>query len=121
MTLKNFQLAKWYTRIIAILFLLVFFSFLFDYFTFGFRLETGHKLFHVLIGGIILAVGWSNSRFWLFFPLVNGLFFIGVATWGFIFPNFLGLAAFNFTDTILHSIVGITGVGVSLGFERWIS
>lgn len=117
--IRSINFPQWYTRIIAILFLFVFFSFLVDYLQFGLRLETYHKLFHVIVGVAILVVGWNSSRFWQFFPLINGLFFIGVATWGFIFPNFAGLDAFNLMDTILHSIVGITGVGVSFEFERW--
>ena len=44
--------------------------------------------------------------------MANGGFFAYVALFGFVFPDFGGLDAFNKLDTILHSIVGISGLFV---------
>ena len=101
---------KWYTRIIGIFFTLVVFSLVLDLTQFGYRLETWHKVFHVLTGVVVLKFGWNNDRWWRPFCLVNGTFFTLVAAFGWIFPDFAGLDAFNRIDTILHSIVGISGL-----------
>ena len=103
-------LVKWYTRLIGTFFVLVAFSLIADYINFGFRAETMHKIFHVVIGLVVLKFGWSNKRFWLPFCFVNGSFFTYVALFGWLFPNFAGLDAFNAIDTILHAIVGISGL-----------
>ena len=104
------QLQKWYTRIIGIFFVLVFITLIADYSKFGHRPETWHKIFHVLLGSIVLYYGWSNKKFWKPFSLANGAFFTYVALFGFVFPNFGGLDAFNKLDTVLHSIVGVSGL-----------
>lgn len=105
-------LQKWYTRIIGISFVLVVISLIFDYSKFGHRLETWHKIFHVLLGSIIIHFGWRNEKFWKPFCLANGTFFAFAALFGIFFPNFAGLDAFNTVDTILHSIVGLTGLAI---------
>ncbi|OGD31912.1 hypothetical protein A3C91_00595 [Candidatus Azambacteria bacterium RIFCSPHIGHO2_02_FULL_52_12] len=92
--------------------MLIVFSLLSDYFRFGFRPETMHKIFHVGLGVIVLGYGWMGERWWKIFPLANGSFFTFVAIFGCLFPDFGGLDAFNKADTILHSIVGITGLAV---------
>ena len=112
--MKHQYLAKWYTRLIGIFFVLVFITLITDYFKFGFRAETMHKIFHVLLGIIILKIGWNNKDVWKTFCLVNGAFFTYVALFGWIFPDFAGLDTFNRLDTILHSIVGISGLGIGL-------
>jgi len=103
-------LQKYYTRLIGIFFVLVAITLITDYLNFGHRSETWHKLFHVLLGGIVLYYGWNNSRFWKPFCLANGAFFTFVALFGLTFPDFASLDAFNRLDTILHSIVGATGL-----------
>ncbi len=103
-------LQKWYTRIIGIFFILVVVSLVTDYLNFAHRPETWHKIFHVLFGIIILYYGWNNPRFWKPFCLANGAFFTFVALFGWTFPDFGNLDAFNRLDTILHSIVGISGL-----------
>lgn len=108
------DLQKWYTRIIGIFFLTVAFSLILDFYQFGFRAETMHKIFHVLIGIIVIKFGWDNNRFQKSFCLVNGAFFTYVALFGWLFPDFGGLDAFNFFDTILHSIVGLSGLVIGL-------
>ncbi len=108
--MENISLGKWYTRIIGIFFILVAFSLLSDYLRFGFRPETMHKIFHVLLGLLIVWFGWSNKNWWKNFPFINGGFFSFVAIFGLLFPNFGNLDAFNLTDTILHSIVGLSGL-----------
>ena len=104
------QLQKWYTRIIGIFFVLVVVTFVTDYSKFGYRPETWHKIFHVLLGSVVLHYGWSNKKFWKPFSLANGTFFTYAALFGFVFPNFGGLDAFNTLDTVLHSIVGVSGL-----------
>ena len=103
------KLQKWYSRIIGIFFVLVAFSLVADLINFGHRPETWHKIFHVLLG-IIVLYNWNNEKFWKPFCLTNGTFFTFVALFGWTFPDFAGLDTFNRLDTILHSIVGITGL-----------
>jgi len=103
-------LQKWYTRIIGIFFVLVVISLIADYSNFGYRLETWHKIFHVLLGSLILYFGWGNEKFWKPFCIANGTFFAFAALFGVLFPNFAGLDAFNTLDTILHGIVGVAGL-----------
>ena len=108
--MDEYFLIKWYTRIIGIFFVLVSVSLFLDYISFGFRAETMHKIFHIILGLAILKFGWSNQKFWLPFCFVNGGFFTFVAIFGWLFPNFAGLDAFNMLDTILHTIVGVSGL-----------
>ena len=108
------KLQKWYTRIIGIFFVLVVITLIADYSKFGHRPETWHKIFHVLLGTAVLYYGWSNKGFWKPFCLANGAFFTYVALFGVVFPDFGGLDAFNRLDTILHGIVGISGL--TIGF-----
>lgn len=107
-------LSQWYTRGIGIGFVLVVISLFIDYAQFGFRPESMHKIFHVLLGIIVLMGGWNNDIWWKTFPLANGAFFIFVAAFGALFPDFGGLDAFNTTDTILHALVGITGLSIGV-------
>lgn len=108
------SLQKWYTRGIGIFFVLVAVSLIADYSEFGHRPETWHKLFHVAVGGAILVVGWRNENVWRPFCLVNGAFFLFVGAFGWTFPDFGGLDAFNRLDTILHTLVGATGLLIGL-------
>ena len=103
---------KWYTKVIGIFFVLVALSLIFDFYKFGHRPETWHKIFHVLLGSIVLYYGWNNKNFWKPFALANGAFFAYIALFGFMFPNFGGLDAFNRLDTILHGIVGLSGLAI---------
>jgi hypothetical protein len=110
--MEKHSLVKWYTRIIGIFFTLVVISLIMDSVKFGFGVETMHKIFHVILGVIVLKIGWNNEKFWRPFALANGGFFTYVALVGWLFPNFGGLDAFNFVDTVLHSIVGLSGLVV---------
>jgi hypothetical protein len=101
---------KWYTRAIGIFFTLVAVSLVLDYREYGHRPETWHKLFHVVVGVSILAAGWRDERFWRPFCLVNGGFFLFVGAFGWTFPDFAGLDAFNRLDTVLHTLVGVSGL-----------
>jgi len=120
--LTNRSYTAWYTRLIGIFFVLVAFSLISDYAKFGFRPETMHKIFHVALGAIVLRWGWNNPAWWRPFAIGNGAFFSYLALFGWIFPDFGGstkltaggLDAFNGLDTILHSIVGATGLFVGL-------
>jgi len=104
------NLQKWYTRIIGVFFVLVAVSLVFDLISFGVRPETWHKVIHILLGIFVIKYGWSNEKFWRPFCLWNGAFFTIVGVIGWIFPDLLGLDAFNLVDTILHSIVGVSGL-----------
>jgi len=108
------NLQKWYTRIIGVFFTLVVISLIADYLKFGLRLETWHKIFHVVLGIIVLKYGWNNEKFWRPFCLYNGAFFTIVALIGWIYPDLGGLDAFNRVDTILHTIVGVSGLLIGL-------
>ena len=55
-------MAKWYLRIIGIFFVLVSVPLIADYAQFGFRPETMHKVFHVLLGLIVVRYGWNDPR-----------------------------------------------------------
>lgn len=114
--MRGLILQKWYTRVIGVFFILVVFSLISDYLANGFRLESWHKIFHVGLGLFVVYYGWNNEGFWKPFSLWNGLFFIIVGVVGWIYPNLLGLDAFNRVDTILHSIVG--GSGLVIGLKR---
>lgn len=103
-------LAQWYTRIIAVFFLSVSIPLAMDFSQYGFNPESMHKIFHVIVGAVAAIFAWNNPRWWRPFALINGAFFSYVALFGFLFPDFGGLAAFNSLDTALHSAVGITGL-----------
>ncbi len=103
-------MAKYYTRVIGIFFSLVSLSLILDLYQYGFRPETMHKIFHVCVGIIILRFGWNNPLWWRPCALINGAFFTFVALFGILFPDFGGLDAFNRLDTILHLIVGVSGI-----------
>ncbi len=110
--MRNHLLSKWYTRIIGVFFVLVIFSLIPDYFRFGFRPETMHKIFHIILGMVVVWFGWSSEAWRKFFPFASGGFFVFVAGFGFLFPDFGGLDAFNLTDTVLHTIVGLSGLAI---------
>ena len=105
---------KWYTRLIGVFFCLVAVSLVSDWLEFGHRPETWHKVFHIVVGLSVVVLGWSNPKFWRPFCIVNGAFFSFVAVFGWVFPDFGGLDAFNRLDTILHSLVGASGLAVGL-------
>lgn len=107
---------KWYTRVIGVFFTLVVISLIIDFIQFGHRPETWHKIFHVILGFIVLRYGWNNGNWWRPFSLANGAFFTFVALFGWTFPDFAQLDAFNRLDTILHSIVGVSGL--LIGFKK---
>lgn len=111
---------KCYTRIIGIYFLLIIFSLVIDFAQFGHRPETWHKIFHILVG-IIILFNWNNKNFYRPFTSVNGAFFTFIAIFGWNFPNFgilEGLEAFTFSDTILHTIVGISGLLIGIRIRK---
>jgi len=107
-------LYKNYTRVIGIFFVLVLLSLVSDYSKFGFRPETMHQVFHVALGAIVIHWGWNDPRWWKPFTIANGAFFSYIALFGCLFPDFGGLDTFNRLDTILHSIVGGSGLLIAL-------
>ena len=108
------SLQKLYTRITGVFFVLVAISLMLDFYKFGHRPETWHKIFHVLLGSAVLYYGWNNQKFWKPFCLANGAFFSCIALFGFVFPDFGGLDAFNRIDSALHGIVGISGLAIGM-------
>lgn len=112
--IRSIFLRKWYTRAIGVAFILVVISLLVDLRQFGFRPESMHKIFHGMLGAIVARYGWNDRRWWGAFPLANGAFFSFVMAFGLLFPDFGGLDAFNGTDTILHGLVGISGLIIGL-------
>ena len=113
-SLRSKKLQKYNSRTIGIFFVLVAISLIADFYKFGHRPETWHKMFHVIVGIFVLKFGWSNEKFWKPFCLINGAFFTYVALFGFAFPDFGGLDAFNALDRILHLIVGLSGLLIGL-------
>jgi len=113
-------LSKWYTRIIGVYFLLIVFSLFFDFIQLGHRPETWHKIFHILIGFIVIY-HWNNKNFYRPFAAVNGAFFTYVAILGWTFPDFalqLGLEVFTYSDTILHTIIGVIGLLIGVRVRK---
>ena len=115
------NIQKYYTRIIGVFFVLVALSLIADFFKFGYRPETWHKIFHVLLGVIVIYYGWNNKIFWRPFCLANGAFFLFAAAFGFAFPNFGSFDAFNKLDTVLHAIVGASGLIIGFVGNRYSS
>ena len=119
-TINRDFLSKWYTRIIGVYFLLIVFSLFFDFIQLGHRPETWHKIFHILIGFIVIY-HWNNKNFYRPFTAISGAFFTFVAIFGWTFPDFalqIGLEAFTYSDTILHTIVGLTGLLIGVRIKR---
>jgi hypothetical protein len=108
MTAQGWQ--KWYTRVIGVFFILVALSLLADLLKFGVRLETWHKVFHIGLGLVVVRYGWNDRRWWQPFCRYTGAFFALVGLVGWIFPDLGGLDAFNRVDTILHTLVGVSGL-----------
>ncbi len=106
---------KWYTRVIGVFFILIVISLSLDFIANGHTPESWHKIFHVLLGVIVLF-HWNNQNFYRGFCLANGAFFSFVALFGWVWMDFAGLDAFNFLDSVLHSIVGV--LGLAIGFLR---
>ena len=103
--------AKYYTRIISVFFLLIVITLITDTIKNGYSYETIHKLLHIGIGTYGLIFLWDTKRKnYRKFALYNGILFAIVALTGWIYPDLFSLDAFNKVDTILHSIVAITGL-----------
>jgi hypothetical protein len=104
--------AKLYTFVVGALFLAaVGYTLAVELTTKGVTLEAGHKAMHVLLGlwaALIVFKGLEPQ--YRLFALVNGVLWGGVAFVGWIHPDLHGLDAFNRLDTILHTIVSVTGL-----------
>ena len=104
--------AKLYTWVVGAVFLLaVGYTLTVELVTKGVTLEAGHKALHVLIGvwAVAIVVRKLESQYRIF-ALFNGVLWGVVAIFGWIMPDFHGLDAFNRLDTILHTIVSVTGL-----------
>jgi len=106
------NVAKLYTWVVGTLFLVaVGCTLTVELVTKGITLEAGHKALHVLIGiwAVVIIVKKLEAQYRLF-ALTNGILWGAVAIFGWIMPDFHGLDAFNRLDTILHTIVSVTGL-----------
>jgi hypothetical protein len=104
--------AKLYTWVVGALFLVaVGYTLAVELITKGVTLEAGHKALHVLLGlwAVAIVVKKLEPQYRMF-ALVNGILWGGVAIVGWVYPDLHGLDAFNRLDTILHTIVSITGL-----------
>jgi len=104
--------AKLYTCVVGGLFLVaVGYTLAVELVTKGVTLEAGHKALHVLLGvwaAVIVGKGLEGQ--YRVFALSNGILWGVVALIGWSMPDFHGLDAFNRMDTILHTIVSMTGL-----------
>ena len=104
--------AKLYTWVVGALFLTaVGYTLAVELTTKGVTLEAGHKALHVLLGvwAVVIVVKKLEPQYRLF-ALTNGVLWGVVAIVGWIVPDLHGLDAFNRLDTILHTIVSVTGL-----------
>jgi hypothetical protein len=103
---------KFYTWVVGGLFLVaVGFTLLMELRSAGVTLEAGHKALHVLIGlWAVAIVVRKRERQYRAFALTNGFLWGCVAIFGWVMPDFHGLAAFNRLDTILHTLVSVSGL-----------
>lgn len=107
---------RWYTRIVGVLFVFVLVPLINEAMNNGNTPELWHKAFHVILGSLILHFGWDNEKFSKIFCIANGAFFFYVALFGWVFPNFAGLDAFNLMNSVIYSIIG--GFGLIIGFLK---
>ena len=109
------NLAKLYTWVVGGLFLVaVGYTLAVELATKGVTLEAGHKALHVLIGvwAAVIIVKRLEPQYRIF-ALTNGILWGAVAVVGWTMPDFHGLEAFNRIDTILHTIVSVTGLAAA--------
>lgn len=105
------KLVKLYTIIIGAAFIFgVGYSLISDAVINGVSLETFHKLLHIGIGVWAAFILFKKTRQERTFVWTNTILWGAFATVGWLLPDFLGLAAFNLQDRILHTIVAGTGV-----------
>jgi hypothetical protein len=112
--------AKLYTWVVGTAFLIAVGATLtIELITKGVTLEAGHKALHVLIGlwAVAIVVKKLEPQYRLF-ALTNGILWCAVAIVGWIYPDLHGLDAFNRLDTILHSIVSVTGLAAAALTKR---
>ncbi len=108
---KSVKWQKWYTRVIGIFYVLLVTTLILDLMKAGVNLETWHKILHIGIGVYAVWLGfYARNADYKAFCLANGVLFGLFAVTGWINPDFLGIAAFNRLDTILHTIVSSTGL-----------
>lgn len=106
------NVAKLYTWVVGGLFLIaVGITLTIELVSQGITIEAGHKALHVAIGlwAVVIVVKGLESQYRLF-ALTNGILWGAVAIFGWIMPDYHGLAAFNRLDTILHTLVAVTGL-----------
>ena len=119
-TFARMNVAKLYTWVVGGLFVVaVGYTLAVELATKGVTLESGHKALHVLIGfwALFIVFGKHEAQYRIF-ALTNGILWGTVAIVGWVHPDLSGLEAFNRTDTILHTIVSVTGLLSALLAKR---
>ena len=70
-----------------------------------------HNVVHIVTGALgLLSLGYAASRA---YALGLGVVYIAIAVWGFIIGNhesILGFIPVNTEDSVLHAIIGVTGL-----------
>lgn len=71
-----------------------------------------HNLVHIATGALgLVSLGYAASRS---YALALGVVYVVIAIWGFIIGNgesILGFIPVNTEDSVLHAIIGVTGLG----------
>jgi len=112
MNFANMNFAKLYTWVVGGMFLVVVGgTLIIELVTQGATLEAGHKALHVLIGvwAVVIIVRKLTPQYRVF-ALTNGIWWGAVAVFGWVMPDYHGLAAFTRLDTILHTLVAASGL-----------
>jgi hypothetical protein len=106
------SLAKLYTWVVGALFVVaVGYTLTVELVSKGITLEAGHKALHVMIGvWAMVIIARQLETQYRTFAFINGFLWGAFAIVGWTLPDFHGLDAFNRIDTILHSIVSVTGL-----------
>jgi len=76
-----------------------------------------HNLVHIASGALGLLAFMSGPRASRTFALAFGAIYIVVALWGFIIgsgESILGFIPINTEDNILHTVLGLLGIGAGL-------
>src|SRR5207302_47435 len=81
-------------------------------FAYGVRVTGWHNVVHIVTGALgLVSLAYAAARS---YALLLGVVYVVVAVWGFIIGNhesILGFIPVNTEDSVLHVILGVTGLG----------